>query len=128
VSNSFGMGTWEPDRTVRLPEQNPLFLWIVPARVAGDWTLEGLPEGGRATLRLEQRHQVVSGTLTDVDRRVRPVEGRLEGARLALDVGAGAAGGAGLPRRLLLEVRDDVLRGAPASDAARTVSGRRARP
>jgi hypothetical protein len=32
VSNSFGMGTWEPDRTVRMPEQNPLFLWIVPAR------------------------------------------------------------------------------------------------
>jgi hypothetical protein len=128
VSNSFGMGTWEPDRTVRLPEQNPLFLWIVPARVAGDWTLEGLPEGGRATLRLEQRHQVVSGTLTDADRRVRPVEGRLQGARLALDVGAGAAGGAGLPRRLLLEVGDDVLRGALASDAARTVSGRRARP
>ncbi len=128
VSNSFGMGTWEPDRTVRLPEQNPLFLWIVPARVAGDWTLEGLPEGGRATLRLEQRHQVVSGTLSDAERRVRPVEGRLDGARLALDLGAGTAGGAGLPRRLLLEVRDDVLRGAPASDAARTVSGRRARP
>jgi SAM-dependent methyltransferase len=120
VSNSFGMGTWEPDRTVRIPEQNPLFLWIVPARVEGDWTLEGLPEGGPATLRLEQTFQRVRGTLTGADRRPVPVEGRLDGARLALAIGSG---GPAL-RRLELEARGGELTGTLASDAARRMVAR----
>jgi hypothetical protein len=121
VSNSFGMGTWEPDRTVRLPEQNPLFLWIVPARVGGTWTVEGLPEGGAATLRLEQSNQVVRGTLAGADGRALPVRGRLDGVRIALDVGPEGA----VARRLALEARDDAMRGTVAGDAARTVTARR---
>lgn len=121
VSNSFGMGTWEPDRTVRLPEQNPLFLWIVPARVGGTWMVEGLPEGGAATLRLEQSNQVVRGTLAGADGRALPVRGRLDGVRLALDVGPEGA----VARRLALEARDDAMRGTVAGDAARTVTARR---
>jgi SAM-dependent methyltransferase len=121
VSNSFGMGTWEPDRTVRLPEQNPLFLWIVPARVGGTWTVEGLPEGGAATLRLEQANQVVRGTLAGADGRALPVRGRLDGVRIALDIGPEGA----VARRLALEARDDAMRGTVAGDAARTVTARR---
>jgi SAM-dependent methyltransferase len=121
VSNSFGMGTWEPDRTVRLPEQNPLFLWIVPARVGGTWTVEGLPEGGAATLRLEQSNQVVRGTLAGADGRALPVRGRLDGVRIALDVGPEGA----VARRLALEARDDAMRGTIGGDAARTVTARR---
>ncbi|MFO0235273.1 MAG: methyltransferase domain-containing protein [Burkholderiales bacterium] len=121
VSNSFGMGTWEPDRTVRLPEQNPLFLWIVPERVGGTWMVEGLPEGGAATLRLEQSNQVVRGTLAGADGRALPVRGRLDGVRLALDVGPEGA----VARRLALEARDDAMRGTVAGDAARTVTARR---
>ncbi|MFN9775157.1 MAG: methyltransferase domain-containing protein [Burkholderiales bacterium] len=121
VSNSFGMGTWEPDRTVRLPEQNPLFLWIVPARVGGTWTVEGLPEGGAATLRLEQSNQVVRGTLAGADGRALPVRGRLDGVRIALDVGPEGA----VARRLALEARDDAMRGTIGGDAARTVAARR---
>ncbi|MCZ8099247.1 MAG: methyltransferase domain-containing protein, partial [Burkholderiales bacterium] len=113
VSNSFGMGTWEPDRTVRLPEQNPLFLWIVPERVGGTWMVEGLPEGGAATLRLEQSNQVVRGTLAGADGRALPVRGRLDGVRLALDVGPEGA----VARRLALEARDDAMRGTVAGDA-----------
>jgi SAM-dependent methyltransferase len=120
VSNSFDMGTWEPERTVRLPDQNPLFLWIVPARVEGTWSVEGLPEGGPATLRLEQSFQKVRGTLTGTDRRALPVEGRLEGTRLALAIGAGTP----TSRRLDLEARGGELVGAPASDAARRVVAR----
>ena len=122
VSNAFGLGDWEPERTVRVPDQNPLFLWIVPARVGGDWTIEGLPEGGAATLRLDQSYQTVRGTLTGADRRSVPVSGRLQGTRLALDLGTDT----GAPRRLLLEARDDGMRGAMASDTSRTVTARRA--
>ncbi len=35
VSNLFDMGDWEPDRVIRLPDQNPIYLWVVPARVDG---------------------------------------------------------------------------------------------
>ncbi len=122
VSNSFGLGDWEPERTVRVPDQNPLFLWIVPARVAGEWTLDGLPGGGPATLRLEQTFQTVRGTLTGAERRAVPVTGRLEGTKLSLDVG----GDAGAVRRLQLEAHDDAMRGTVGSDAARTVTARRA--
>jgi SAM-dependent methyltransferase len=123
VSNSFGMGTWEPDRTVRLPEQNPLFLWIVPARVDGTWTVEGLSDGAPATLRLEQLFQVVRGTLNGVDGRAVPVRGRLDGARLALEIGPEGAVG----RRLALEASGDAMRGAPATEPSRTLTARRAR-
>lgn len=120
VSNSFDMGEWEPERTVRVPDQNPLFLWIVPARVDGEWTLEGLPGGGAATLRLEQSFQKVRGTLTGADRRAVPVTGRLEGERLVLEAGEGGAA-----RRLQLEARDGGLRGTMGTDGSRTVTARR---
>lgn len=122
VSNSFGLGDWEPDRTVRVPDQNPVFLWIVPARVAGEWTIDGLPEGGAATLRLDQSYQTVRGTLTGADRRAVPVTGRLQGTRLALDIGAETQA----RRRLQLETRDDGMRGTMGPDASRTVTARRA--
>lgn len=121
VSNNFDMEHWEPDRTVRIEGQNPLFLWIVPARVGGTWMVEGLPEGGAATLRLEQSNQVVRGTLAGADGRALPVRGRLDGVRLALDVGPEGA----VARRLALEARDDAMRGTVAGDAARTVTARR---
>jgi SAM-dependent methyltransferase len=123
VSNSFGMGTWEPDRTVRIPEQNPLFLWIVPARVDGTWTVEGLSDGAPATLRLEQLFQVVRGTLTGADGRAVPVRGRLDGARLALEVGPEGA----VARRWALEAVGDTMRGAPTTEPSRTLAMRRAR-
>ena len=120
VSNGFDMDTWEPDRTVRLAEQNPVFLWIVPATVRGEWTVSGLPDARDATLRLEQAFQQVSGTLADGARPIGAVQGRLDGARLALEI-AGAQGAA--PRRLELEVDGDTLRGAGGA----AVSARRVR-
>lgn len=61
VSNSFRMGNWEPDDSVVAAEDctrwcNAL-LWIVPAKVAGQWQLDGQP------LQLQQTYQVLDGTL-----------------------------------------------------------------
>ncbi len=122
VSNSFGMGLWEPDRTVRLPGQNPAFLWIVPARVDGTWTLDGLPGGGSATLRLTQSFQRVRGTLTGADGRAVAVAGGLDGTRLTLE----ADPPAGMPGRLVLESTGDAMRGTGA-DPTRPLTARRAR-
>lgn len=60
VSNSFLMEDWIPDETRRLPDCGSwctAHLWIVPARVEGEWSL---PQG---TLTLTQRFQKLTGWL-----------------------------------------------------------------
>lgn len=60
VSNTFGMGDWEPDaRATAEPCTSwcTALAWIVPAKVAGSWQL------GDQTLTIAQQYQVISGTL-----------------------------------------------------------------
>ena len=63
VSHMWDMGEWEPDETFRSGASEG-FLWIVPAPVAGRWTLR--EEDGRwwGDVTLTQRFQRVGGTLT----------------------------------------------------------------
>jgi len=63
VSHAWDMGEWEPDATSRVGESEA-FLWIVPARVQGRWSLRG--EGGffAGDLELTQQFQRIGGTLT----------------------------------------------------------------
>lgn len=63
VSNTFGMGDWEPDQVIRVGS-NTGYFWKVPAQVAGRWTVHGLDRRGPVLLALTQRHQRVGGTLT----------------------------------------------------------------
>jgi hypothetical protein len=63
VSNTFGMGDWEPDQVIRVGSSTGYF-WKVPAKVAGQWTVHGLDRRGPVQLALTQRHQRVGGTLT----------------------------------------------------------------
>ena len=63
VSNTFTMAEWEPDETIKGATFDA-YLWIVPAKVAGRWTIsdeQGRPVG---TLELIQRFQKLGGTLT----------------------------------------------------------------
>jgi len=60
VSHSFNMEDWEPDESANLDGRRAYF-WLVPARVAGNWTLEMGSE--RFELVLEQRYQKVDGTV-----------------------------------------------------------------
>lgn len=61
VSNSFRMGDWEPDAEETIRQDCSTYctalLWIVPAKVAGNWDVDG------QTLQLEQRYQRLSGKL-----------------------------------------------------------------
>jgi SAM-dependent methyltransferase len=64
VSHSFSMDDWEADETSSLDGRRAYF-WVVPAAVAGAWTLE-LAGGGTADkleLTLEQRYQKIEGTV-----------------------------------------------------------------
>jgi SAM-dependent methyltransferase len=64
VANTFGIEGWEPDERVTLSPTSECeswceaLLWIVPAKVAGTWTL---PNG---TMTLTQEYQTVQGTIT----------------------------------------------------------------
>jgi hypothetical protein len=122
------MGDWEPDRTLRTPDQNPVFVWIVPASVAGEWTLDASPLGA-ARLRLEQQFQRVRGVLAALGGGgAIALEGRLDGARLSLSSATGAAPGAvatagAAQRRLELLVDGDLLLSLPGTQAV----GRRLR-
>lgn len=85
VANSFDMGEWEPDETAQVDADCMSYCralkWIVPARVAGTWLLDGKP------LELMQSFQMLEGTLRDgaANRPVR--EARLEGAQIRFAIG-----------------------------------------
>lgn len=73
VSNSFTMGEWDADQTIRA-DGGTGYLWIVPARVAGTWRVSA---GGRTQeVTVEQRFQMLSG------RGLR--EGRVRGDEVTL--------------------------------------------
>ena len=79
VSHAFSMEDWEPDRS-DIVEGARIYLWIVPARIAGNWTVER--EGETFTVDLEQRFQEISG-ITQHQERLR---GRLNGTELRFEV------------------------------------------
>jgi SAM-dependent methyltransferase len=72
VSHDWDMGDWRPDRSITVPapgkpvgprQQSTLHLWVIPARVDGDWRLETTDPAGRPQalrLGLRQRFQEVS--------------------------------------------------------------------
>jgi len=94
VSNTFGMGDWDPDRRETVSRDQgcddpwcTALLWIVPARVAGTHrTDEGV-------LVLEQVFQRLTGSLQRRDGRRVKVTGTVRGEVVTLDAGGRALRG-----------------------------------
>jgi len=122
VSHDYDMREWRPDaqetvsapdKTVGMRKESTVYLWIVPARVEGEWTFE-LSSGGkmrRTRLVLEQRFQYVSGSVELPGQGDVPFSsGRLRGdeVRLVLPPGALDRG----PVELVGRVTGDSLHGA----------------
>ena len=88
ASHMFRMGDWEPDEKDRVAGSD-VFLWIVPARVAGVWRLTQ----GRETwtIELQQQYQRVAGSARHA-RGASAVDVQLRGAdiRCAFDDASGA--------------------------------------
>src|SRR5262249_4499660 len=95
VSHDYGMGDWRPDaqETVPAPDkkvgarkESQVFMWTVPAKVAGEWRLElssAKPASTRMVLR--QKFQSVSGAVELAGQGVVPVkDGGLHGDELRL--------------------------------------------
>lgn len=61
VSHAFTMGDWEADRTESVAGSNQtIYLWIVPAKVAGSWTITPA-SGSPVTVTLNQQYQKFEG-------------------------------------------------------------------
>lgn len=84
VSNTFDMDDWLPDETTEVTSGCTTYcealLWIVPARIAGTWTLDG------KVLQLAQDFQTIEGSLRDGAATL-PLAGRLEGAKISFSTG-----------------------------------------
>ena len=84
VSNEYDMGDWHYDQRRRVGDNN-VFLWIIPARIDGHWTLT---DGSRSVpLAIDQDFQRFTGTAGDA----RIEQGRLEGnaIRFIANIGNG---------------------------------------
>jgi SAM-dependent methyltransferase len=89
VINTYTIPEWEPDETVKETAGCmlwcQLYLYIVPARAEGTWKLSGSVQG---ELRLEQRFQMLKGTLTTAQGSAPLADGRLRGDHIRFSAGA----------------------------------------
>jgi hypothetical protein len=102
LSNDFNMGDWLPDRWERV-ENRVVYLWVVPAKVAGDWHVTSArAEGARSfDLALAQQFQELSGSAT-IDGRAEPVrDAFVAGERVGFVVNVGKDGGMRFEGRLV---------------------------
>jgi SAM-dependent methyltransferase len=84
VANTFAIGDWNPDHIDSVSAGCEKFctarLWVVPAKVAGTWTL------AQGELTIKQSYQSFSGTLKSADGTA-PVTGRLRGDQISFRAG-----------------------------------------
>jgi hypothetical protein len=128
VTNTWGLGTWQPDQTSN--EGTPTYLWIVPARVAGNWVWD-LALGGRQIRQssvIEQQFQSVEGVVRAGDRREVLESVRLRGQEITATLNI-TLNGLGLTRHEFRGTVDDKeIRGSvkvtPANQATTTVPWR----
>ncbi|MGE3991310.1 SAM-dependent methyltransferase [Pseudorhodoplanes sp.] len=111
VSNTFEMGGWLPDEVKSLREECDFFfcralLWIVPAKVDGEWTITADGVAGRMSLK--QQFQTFAGSITS-GVAVTPVSD----GRLAADELTFVADGVAYSGR----VRGDIIEGTTKSGA-----------
>lgn len=93
VSQAFDMDDWPPDSVVTIRSREvaatPVHLWVVPADVAGRWSVtvesRGAP-AARVGLTLAQRYQQVRGTATVAGRPARLEDVRLRGDSLLFSI------------------------------------------
>lgn len=83
ISHDFDMGNWHPDAQAAVHDAR-LFLWIVPAPVAGIWTL--VVGENDYHLDLQQEYQKVSGKVWINDKPAILQSAELRGDRLELSI------------------------------------------
>jgi SAM-dependent methyltransferase len=85
VSNTFDMGDWRADEVLQAggdcTSYCRAYLWIVPAKVDGAWKL------GQSELKLEQKYQMFTGTLTTGNVVAPITDGKLNADQITFTAG-----------------------------------------
>lgn len=81
VSHAFTMGDWEPDRELDVGARG--FYWVVPANVAGEWSLNGIESSNKVNLSLTQHYQNIAGSITIGNKSQPILKAKLEGDKLS---------------------------------------------
>ena len=104
VAHDYSLGEWDPDeeKTLLVPEKvvgdpgkSYVFLYIVPARVAGRWESQIAADGKAVPYHFsfEQSYQLVHGTARVGERDLRLPQFRMAGERMAFNLVVPGAGG-----------------------------------
>ena len=113
VSHQFTMDDWHADQTAE-KEYQTAYLWIVPAKVAGLWTWQGGPS--KAELTLNQKFQVIEGTLK-INGKGTPIkDAKLQGDLISFTAGGQEYSG---------QVNGDQIEGSVKSGGAQKWSASR---
>lgn len=81
VAHDYAFLNWKPDREVKISKT--YYLYVVPARVAGQWRLDApLARGRELTLDLEQQFQQIRGGVRGGGGYLPAFEARLSGERI----------------------------------------------
>jgi hypothetical protein len=102
VSHDYGMGEWTPDyqtelaapgKTVGVAQRSKIYYWMVPGRAAGRWVWRLARDGKPVDfeLSLQQKFQVIEGTLTTGGSTVRVENARLAGEDIAFSAAVDGA-------------------------------------
>jgi SAM-dependent methyltransferase len=115
VAHDFPVGDdWKPDVEEEF-ENRTVYLWYVPAQVAGTWTIEGGPQP--LTVQLQQKFQVIEGAATLNGRSVPLENASLRGDAIAFTI----AGDDGQPMSFRGRVDGNTIE--PLADAGDGVTG-----
>jgi SAM-dependent methyltransferase len=87
VSHDFDMGDWKPDeqKRVQVVRGHNIYYWVIPAQTAGTWRVrvEGSGLQRDRTLHLEQKYQMLSGTMAPATGTERDIQdGRMRGTQV----------------------------------------------
>jgi len=84
VSNTFTMGEWEPDYEAATDGSwenwNTVLMWIVPAKVEGEWRL------GTSILTIHQDFQMISGSVVNDEGLWPLTDGRITGEKISFNI------------------------------------------
>lgn len=105
TSHQFTMADWDADETAEI-EYRTAYLWIVPAKVEGNWTLRE-PGGAQYAVNLAQKFQKISGEVTSGSARQPLVGATLRGDEIKFAFNDDK----GVTRTLTATVRGNELNG-----------------
>ena len=109
VSNTFTMGAWTADETVQTDNGYMGYFWIVPAKVEGQWSIQGLPDlaGPQATLSINQNFQRFDATLQINQKDISKISGKMSGDTIHFEY----VGQSGNRRSVVAKVKGHLLEG-----------------